>query len=341
MPKQKNKNPQRDKERREREKKNKPAPTPPAPDDETPVDPWEGFVSDLSPREGGRPPSADLVAPRGTPQWKKAVIANRRWEGNQIGRNAALTGLNYSDPKRMEELMRMSGIWQYKPDDPSQVSHKWKLWSGQLPEEGFGMTNVGPYSVPYATQAYPNEQIWARDYAVQGGHLLKGAVAGTYISPQNDGTAVVQDQFGNPIDQIPWPPTPPAPTFPDQTSATSPPPPPPTTPPPTVPPPTTAPSPPPPSGPGGLNTTGFGLNPQQTQQLTNSMSAGFGIPPVQGAAPASAPAPSTPTQRPPSQTTTYSVKKSGFDLNKERSPHTPFTMKPETAGNWYSQGFGL
>jgi hypothetical protein len=83
------------------------------------------------------------------------------------------------------------------------------------------------------------------------------------------------------------------------------------------------------------------LNPQQTQQLTNSMSAGFGIPPVQGATPASAPAPSAPAQRPPAQTTTLSVKKSGFDLNKRQSPHTPFTMKPETAGNWYSQGFGL
>ena len=260
--------------------------------------------------------------------YRRAIQAERRATGDALYREMARTGFSLDNPDQLAQMLDNIGVPRMNPDKPIP-SHQWQYWTGQLPSEGFGMQNIGPYKVPAATQLNMPDWFFNRTRAVQGGHWIKGAVAGTYYNPRGDGTADMMDQFGNIIGRVPWNDTANAPQPPVPDSPTS-------TDPGGVPPNPANPPPPPAPPPSGFG----GPTPGQLQSLTDSMTGFSPLAPQQStanAAPAPKPAPI------PMQHDTITISR--------KSPHSSASSTPTSAYdtaapsqqrkpvNWYS-GFG-
>jgi hypothetical protein len=114
----------------------------------------------------GEPPHADDVAPRGTPEWRRAVDAHRQWIADQAWRAQSQRGLNLSDPEAMKAFLATLGV----TNEVGGGRHAYNLFLGNLPSEGFGMSTLpGREGMSYAMEAYmPDWKRWI-DRSVQGG----------------------------------------------------------------------------------------------------------------------------------------------------------------------------
>lgn len=146
----------------------------------------------------GLPPPADDVAPRGTKAWRQAVNARRRGVADALWRAQHHERLNLPDPNAVSGYLSRLGI----TDEIGGGRHLRRLFMGDLPSEGFGMSQVpGRGNMSYAMEAYMPDWKWGRDYAIQGGHNTAPEANARFIPGPWQGAA--PSGFGSSFDGDP------------------------------------------------------------------------------------------------------------------------------------------
>jgi hypothetical protein len=99
---------------------------------------------------------ADEVAPRGTKEWRQAVVRNRGLVGNALWQAQARERLNLSDPEALSAYLAKLGF----TDEVGGGRHMRNLFLGNLGSEGFGMSSP-ERGISYALEAYmPDWKRW-------------------------------------------------------------------------------------------------------------------------------------------------------------------------------------
>jgi hypothetical protein len=113
------------------------------------------------------PPQADSLFPGGRPegpnkQWRRAVMAHRDWVGNELWTGQARDRLDLSSMDAVKQFLATRGIGPEKGGG----LHTYRLFTGDLPTEGFGMGSRG---IPFAMEQYMPDWKQGLDRAIQGG----------------------------------------------------------------------------------------------------------------------------------------------------------------------------
>ena len=120
----------------------------------------------------GEPLPADEVAPRGTKAWRQAVNARRAFMGDQLWQMQAKENLNLSDPNALSGALGRLGITPEKGGG----RHLYRLFMGDLPGEGFGMSSPDR-GISYGLEAYMPDWKRYHDRMLQRGVPRRDAQA--------------------------------------------------------------------------------------------------------------------------------------------------------------------
>lgn len=166
--------------RRKGGKNNIPPPVPPSLDVESDSDEykWPG----PQPWHGQGPTPADNLFDRGTPGWKQALDPRRKWVGNELYKAQAGGRLNLSDKQAVSDFLRGLDI----TDEVGGGRHLRNLFLGNLGSEGFGASPIRP-DLSWGMERYMPDWKQGMDRAVQGGHLVRDPVTGSYVNKDPGG----------------------------------------------------------------------------------------------------------------------------------------------------------
>ena len=131
---------------------------------------------------GQGPTPADMVARRGTREWKNALDPRRKWAVGELWDAHVGQGLNLSDKRAVSDFLRGLGI----EDVQGGGRHLWNIIMGNRPEEGFGMNDDPRRQISWAMERYMPDWKVGMDQAVQGGHLTRDRATGLYVNPGRD-----------------------------------------------------------------------------------------------------------------------------------------------------------